>query len=258
MAAISLHELYMELVYKVYEDDLQSQKYYLSLLEHTRNIPINYLLSRNCLFIPNNNYIRYYLEDRCFAHNAELYRNEQCLWTLFFIFPVQDLSGEVVGLVGWDAKNKYLEEIEEGVSLPTYKVSSKNIFNREQYFLSDVDLLRKKFDFRSIVITDGVFDSVALNCRNIPAISLLGSTVSSEILYFLRWYNRIFVSADNDDAGLKLYKKIKRALPNVYRIKQNKVKDIEEYLREDGLDGDATKFLQNVIYDVNYKSDIEL
>ena len=110
-----------------------------------------------------------------------------------------------------------------------YKTSSKNIFKRDKYFLTDEEVLKKTFSSRTVFITDGVFDSMALNYRGIPAIALLGSTFSPEILYFLRWYKSVYVCADNDRAGITLFTKLKNALPYVYRVQQNKTKDIEEY-----------------------------
>lgn len=240
MAPRTFNEVYNLLTSRVYEDDYNSQAYYLSVVESQRNIPVNYLMERGCLFIPNNDYIHHYIGSDANQFGLEFYNGDRCLWALYVLLPVTDLVGDVVGLVGWDALHKFQEsEGETGLSM--YKVSSKNVFRRERFFLSDATLLKSTFDTRTVFITDGVFDSVALNYRGIPALALLGSTFSPEILYFLRWYKRIYVCADNDSAGMKLYKMLNKSLPGVCRVYQSEAKDIEEALRGDGKDGPLTQ-----------------
>lgn len=247
MAAKSLNELYQTLLEGVYGDDESSQRYYLSMVEDHRKIPVDYLIKRGAIFVPNNDYIRHYLGSDADTYGAGLYDGEYCNWALFVMFPIRDLVGDIVGIAGWDAQNKNKELTEGAVGLPMYKVSSKNVFRRDRHFLSDIELLRSQFDKRVIFVVDGVFDSVALNYRGIPAISLLGSTVSPEILYFLRWYRHVYTVQDNDAAGNELYWRLKRSLPSVHRVFQNKTKDIEELLRSDGVDGPITQQLLKLL-----------
>ncbi len=243
----TLSELYNKLVSSVYEDDMRSQEYYLSMVEDQRKIPVNYLLERGALFIPNKDYIRYYLGSAADTYNLGFYDGDYCNWTLFVIFPITDLVGDVVGIVGWDANNKNRELTEGEVGLPMYNVSNKHIFQKDRYFLSDVELLHREFDKRILFVVDGVFDSIALNYRGIPAISLLGSMVSREVLYFLRWYKCIYTLQDNDTAGTNLYKRLAKALPKVHRVFQSGAKDIEELLRGDGEDGPITKQIKSLL-----------
>ncbi len=247
MPGDTLNQLYNELVEQVYTDDEYSQRYYLSMIEDQRKIAVDYLMMRKCMFIPNNDYITHYLGVRAQTYSCGLYDGDNCMWALFMVAPILDLVGDVVGIVGWDAENKR-KELEEGEKgLPMYKVSSKFVFPRERYFLSDIELLRQEFSKRVIFIVDGVFDSISLNYHGIPAVSLLGSSVSPEVLYFLRWYKYIYVVQDNDSAGMSLYARLAKALPRVYRVVQNKTKDIEELLRTDGLNGPVTKQLLDTL-----------
>ena len=201
-------------------------------------------MSRGCLFVPNNDYLRRYGGNLNFEG---VYIDTWCIWTLFYLIPILDFAHDVVGIVGWDAQNKFLVATGEAVGLPMYKISSKNIFDKEKYFLTDVALLRRCFSQSVVFVTDGVFDSMALNYRGLPSISLLGSIVSKELIYFLSWYKYIYIMADNDTAGLELYRKLKRIFPSAYRVIQSKTKDIEELLRTESYDGEYTKQLRNLL-----------
>lgn len=242
-----LHELYTELWEKVVEEDLETQRYYLGMVEEHRKISVDYLLQLGAMFIPNNEYIHHHLGDKVHSSNCGLYYQESCPWTLFVLIPIRDLSGEVVGLVGWDAYNKYKEMSEGAQGLVSYKVSAKSVFSREKFFLADIDVLKNEFDKGAIFVTDGVFDTVALNYRGLPSIALLGSSFSPEVLYFLSWYSHIYVCADNDRAGLALYSKLSKALRGVHRVVQARTKDMEELLRYDGTDGPITSQLRALI-----------
>lgn len=243
----TLNELYQELLNKVFEDDLHSQQYYLKVVEDQRKISVDYLLSLGALFIPNNDYIYHYLGTKADSFRAGLYIRGVTPWMLCVVFPIRTLSGEIKGLTAWDAYNKYLEQSEDAVGLSTYRVSPVSIFPKDKFFLTDIKCLREHFNERVIFITDGVFDAISLNYRGIPAIALLGSTFSREVLYYLRWYRAIYVCTDNDKAGVVLYQRLKKAVPNVYRVVQGRTKDIEELLRYDGVDGVVTEQLRSLV-----------
>lgn len=232
-----IDKVYNNLYSSVIEKDKEEQLKFLSVISESRNISSEYLLNRKCIFIPNKEYVTYHVGSIAENITAGFYNNDEPIWQLFFIFPIMDLQKNIVGIVGWDAYNKYLVESGQELSLPMYRVSSKTLFNREKYFLTDIDLLEKYYKItpngkRAIVVVDGVFDSVALNAIGVPAISLLGSSVSQEVFYFLRHFNYIYVAHDNDDAGLKLYKTIKNIVPNTFAITHHS-KDIEERIRND-------------------------
>ena len=243
---MTFHEFYTQFVNAVYDDDLDSQRYYLSMVEEQRHIPVDYLLHLGAVFIPNNDYIVYYMGAAAKSRDFDLYYEDSCSWIHFVLIPIRNLVGEIVGLTGWDAGNKFKEISTGERGLSMYKVSGKKLFKREKFFLSDVDLLRSAYSKRVIFITDGVFDCVSLSYRGIPTIALLGSTVSQEVLYFLRWYKYIYVVSDNDSAGVSLFRRLKQAVPNTYRIMQSETKDIEEFLRCDS-NGQITKRLKGLL-----------
>lgn len=233
----SFHDVYTNLLNKLYQDDIQSQRYYLQFVADNRQIPIDYLLKRKAVFVPNDNYLHYYGGDEILNPNYDLYFDRSCKWTHFLLIPIQDLSKNIVGVVGWDINHKArAEDGEKGLEM--YRTSSKIVMNKIHHFLTDVDVIESTFNKGVLFVVDGVFDAVSLNSIGIPAIALLGSNTSTTLYYFLRWYSYIYVIPDNDSAGSNLLKRLKQAVPNVHGVFQSKTKDIDELLK---LKPDTTK-----------------
>lgn len=227
---------YKALMNSVYENDLEEQLSFMSVIAKARNISEEYLLRRGGMFIPNAEYVRYHLGPAADNDMAGFYRQLQPIWQLYYIFPITNLVGDIVGIVGWDAYGKYTVEKGEALSLPLYKVSGADIFNRNAYFMSDYELIKKKFMTdgpRVVFVVDGVFDGISLSEKDVPTICLMGSAISREVIFFLKFYDIVYVVHDNDDAGVRLLKTLKRVLNNVYAVTQTVAKDIEEGLRKD-------------------------
>lgn len=241
---------YKALVESVLERDFSEQREFMSVIQEQRNIDVDYLLDRGCIFIPNAEYVRYHIGSLANNPLAGFYHNENPLWQLHFILPIMDLTGAVVGIVGWDAYNKYKVSEGEALSLPTYKVSTSLIFDRSKYFFTDTRLMESCYrgheeGQRAIFIVDGVFDSVSLCEKGIPAISLLGSNLSQTVAFMLKFYDFIYVIHDNDSAGINLFQQIKRKCTNVFAVKQTHTKDIEERIRDDAKVVETLKSLLN-------------
>lgn len=215
---------------KIYQEDLSSQQYYLQFVADNRQIPIEYLLKRKVVFVPNNDYLHYYGGDEILNPNYDIYYDRHCKWTHFLLIPIQDLSQNIVGVVGWDINHKArAEDGEKGLEM--YRTSNKIVMNKAHHFLTDVTLIENTFHKSVLFVVDGVFDSISLNSIGIPAIALLGSNTSTTLYYFLRWYSYVYVIPDNDVAGYSLLKTLKQAVPNVYGVYQPKTKDIDELLK---------------------------
>ena len=226
----SFNEVYSNLLQKIYDDDLESQEYYLQFISDYRKIPLEYLKRIRAIFVPNNQYLYYYGGNDILKNNYDIYFEGSCKWTHFLLIPIKDLSGNIVGIVGWDINHKArAEDGEKGLEM--YKTSNKSVMNKNHYFLTDIDVLEENFQSEVIFVVDGVFDAISLNSIGIPAISLLGSNTSKTLYYFLRWYSYIYVAQDNDLSGTNLLKKLKLAVPNVFGVYQNKAKDIDELLK---------------------------
>lgn len=227
----SFHEVYNNLLHRIYLDDLDSQEYYLQFIATCRGVPLSYLKKLNAIFVPNNEYLSYYGGSSILKQDYDIYTNGICKWIHFLLIPIRDLSKNIVGIVGWDVNHKVrAENGEKGLEM--YRTSSKLVMNKNHYFLTDPDILEHCFNTRVIFVVDGVFDAISLNNVGIPTIALLGSNTSSTLYYFLRWYNYVYVILDNDSAGIALLKKLKLSVPNVFGVYQNKTKDIDDLLRQ--------------------------
>lgn len=228
----SIDEFYQELFERVVTEDLGAQQYYLSMVEEQRHIPASWLLEQGIIFIPNNDYISYHMGQEALNPKYGMYLNGIALWNLFVLIPIRDLVGRVVGFVGWDAENKRRQlEGEEGLNM--YKVSNKYVFQKDNHFLCIPSQLKDSFKkTRAVFVVDGVFDCLALAYHGLPVVGLLGSSISPVIGHYLRWYDRIFVVKDNDEAGSKMYQRLKSKAPKALTVSQSKTKDIEELLRD--------------------------
>lgn len=226
----SFNIVYGKLIEKLYKDDIDSQIYYLKTVAAVRKIPLEYLLKLKVIFVPNNEYLHYYGGNDILNPNYDIYIDNHCKWTHFILIPIRDLSRNIVGLVGWDLNHKAREEDGEK-GLEMYKTSNKLVMNKSHYFLTDIDVIESNYEKEVIFVVDGVFDAISLNNLGIPTIALLGSNTSKTLYYFLRWYSYVYVIHDNDKAGLTLLEKLKKAVPNVYGVHQNKTKDIDDLLK---------------------------
>lgn len=218
------------LIERIYSEDRKSQDYYLQPIAEMRKIPLEYLHKIGAFFVPNNEYIQYYGGTETLRREYDFYLNGYCSWTHFLMIPIKNLSGRIHGFVGWDVNN-YVKRLNGAIDLPTYKTSNKFVFNKNHFFLTDTEVLRANFKHSTIFVVDGVFDAISLNCRGIPAVGLLGSSVSPLHYYFLHWFSHIYVVTDNDDAGLKLYRKIHYGIPRTIRMMQAKTKDIDDFFK---------------------------
>lgn len=243
----TLNDFYSQLLQRVFATDFEEQLTYLSVVADTRHIPVEWLVEQGIFFIPNNDYVTYHMGVGAKDPDYGFYLNGDCIWNQFVVIPVRDLANKVVGLTGWDAKNKYLVEYKGEVGLPMYKVSGKYLFNREDRFLTIPTLLRDKFSCGTIFLVDGVFDCLSLCQKGVPTIAMLGSTLSGTVAYFLRWYRKVYVVKDNDDAGNKLLQRVRAMVPSVRAVIQSKTKDIEEYLRDDTLSNHAISVFEKVM-----------
>lgn len=109
--------------------------------------------------------------------------------------PVTSPDGMMLGFVGRSIEGK---EFKNTVGLP----KSKTFFN-----LSRVKSSRK------VYVVESSFDAIRLDQVGMPAVASLGANISNRQIELLsKYFNEIFVIADNDEAGGGMAKRLQERL----------------------------------------------
>jgi DNA primase len=109
--------------------------------------------------------------------------------------PVTSPDGMMLGFVGRSIEGK---EFKNTVGLP----KSKTFFN-----LSRVKTSRK------VYVVESSFDAIRLDQVGMPAVASLGANISNRQIELLsKYFNEIFVIADNDEAGGGMAKRLQERL----------------------------------------------
>lgn len=219
---------------RIYTEDIESQKKYIDIImKNVRNMEPDIVYSSDGFFVPNDDYMKFYFGPEILTPSYDCYQPDgRCNWLTYLVFPMYNLIDEVVGLVGFNAINKLkTNEGEEFWGLNYYRHSSSSLVEKSKYiFMPKGTFLKARRD-GYIIITDGVFDMLHANAVGLNAGALLGSYVTEEILAQLTFIDKVYLAWDNDEAGEKLYRYMKRRLPNLRSIRHNKGKDLDDLLK---------------------------
>ena len=137
--------------------------------------------------------------------------------------PVHSPDGMCVGFVGRSVEGK---EFKNSPKLP----KSKTLFNLNRVKTS-----------RNVYVVESSFDAIRLDQCGMPAVATLGASVNgTQIELLQRYFNEVFVIADNDEAGGNMKDKLVEKLGNRVTVIQlnNKYKDIGD------MDDDSIRNLQ--------------
>lgn len=137
-----------------------------------------------------------------------------------FIFPVRDMLGNVIALIGWFPDNK------KYITTPSKMFSKKCLFfGLEQLKSSGLN--------KNYFLVEGIFDAISIRSLGYNCVALMGITASSytEVLYSL--FNRLIAIPDNDSEGRGVIKNDKWRLPtnSSYLSINGGVKDIDELIK---------------------------
>lgn len=137
-----------------------------------------------------------------------------------FIFPVKDMLGNVIALIGWFPDDK------KYITTPSKLFSKKGLyFGLEQ--LGETGIGKDYF------IVEGIFDSISVRAQGFNCVALMGISVSNytEVLYSL--FKRVVGIPDNDIEGRKVVKEDKWRLPynSKYLRWNGNLKDIDDMLK---------------------------
>src|SRR5690606_34716446 len=134
---MSFHQLAREGINNIYNNDLENQKKFLSIICKTvRGMDnIDPLLKAEAFFVPNPDYIKIYFGPQSLEYDYDLYSWEGvCYWDNYVIFPIKNVVGTIVGFAGFDPINKSKIESNMDVSQQSYyRYSNSSVFNRGKY-----------------------------------------------------------------------------------------------------------------------------
>lgn len=222
----------------IYEKDLESQKHYITTTcRDLRGRMLDILFDMKAFYVPNNEYMIEHFGHGIMNPKYDCYMFDgQCKWAHHLVIPVTDVTGKVVGFTGYNPyvklayeKQNRTKEEEEIAKMPRYKESSMQLMNKSKYFLCPLGI-KKAIDDGYIILIDGVFDALSLAQEGYNSFAILGSSVSEYVKFCLSFVDLIYVAYDNDYAGDKLYNTMKLAFPNTLAIRQDKCKDIDEFI----------------------------
>lgn len=160
------------------------------------------------------------------------------------ILPFKDIYGDITSLVGRCilSEEKRKEEL-----LNKYKYS---IQCRKDFYIWGLDKAKNSIIQNNYVIgVEGQFDCIALHKYGIHNVVAFGCANLSkyQMYHLLKYTNNIVLMFDNDEAGQKAKKRIKKKYGGVVNIKlispPNGFKDIDEFFFKTK----DTKYVQSVI-----------
>lgn len=216
---------YKDLYKSVMASDANSQQHFINTISEERGVEYGDLSPFIPLFVPNDEYLRSY-DPTIIEPDAGLYSEEgHCLWTGCLLFPILDLVGDVRGFAAFDPF--VYADVHNGGGGNYYIYSSGSIMSKKCYMLGAVGVYKKAYEDDYLCITDGIFDTVSLTNAGFNAMALMGSSLTPEILFQLRFIKNVILVQDNDDAGLLLGQKLQKLHKGGQIFKQRYAKDYD-------------------------------
>jgi len=159
------------------------------------------------------------------AESLGLVRGNWCTQWGRCVFPVKDVTGAVMGFVGWDPLDtpKYLDSRNYG-----YKAKATTLYGMEKL----PEYYRSK---QPVFVVEGLMCCLYLRSKGYQALASLGSWLTPYVIQILRRFGtRLVMIPDNDETGDKYVKQIKRELPFATIAQVLYGKDIDGCRREEG------------------------
>lgn len=162
-----------------------------------------------------------------------------------YIFPVRDMIGNVVALIGW------LNDDKRYITTPSLLFSKSGMFyGMEQLSRTGIN--------KNYVIVEGIFDSLSVRSLGIPCVAMMGINTSKhkQILYGL--FKKMIAIPDNDEEGRKV------VLQDRWRLNENSkylrwkntsgiegLKDVDDLCKI--MDNDGLRDVINSLWDIHRK-----
>lgn len=151
-----------------------------------------------------------------------------------FIFPVKDMLGNIIALIGW------LPDEKKYVTTPSKLFSKKSLlFGLEQLKYSGIG--------KTYFLVEGIFDCISVRSLGLNCVALMGITSSSctEVLYTL--FKRLIAIPDNDTEGRKVLQSDKWHLPSnaSYFRWSGRLKDIDDLCKNYEMKDTLSELISN-------------
>ena len=204
---------------------------------------VDYLLSLKCFFVPNNDYMVYYFGKEVLDSSVDCYNSSgNCKWLGHLVIPIRGALNCLEGFTGYNPLNRtisYDNKIkgEDNPVPPKYIISSSRVFDKDTHLLIPNGYKKMLTEDYAIVV-DGVFDGISVGMQDYNSVVVLGSFLNDKTTFALSMLSKVFVPYDNDEAGLKLFRAIKRVIPRAVAVQQHNTKDLDNYFKINGF----TKF----------------
>lgn len=217
------------LLYKqVNEQDRETQHGYLKIIsEKVRNIPLEYLVQEEALFIPNDDYVKIFLGNSALLNENGFYYDTTSIWSGYVIFPIRDLGNQAKGIGGFNPQIYLQAKETQDYSMHYYSYTSKSLFSKGDYLFWGKDGYDKAYHDGYVILVDGMFDAIQLRGLGFNAAALMGSSLTESILAQLRFIKRKIIISDNDEAGYKLEMGLKKNLKDCVSLRQGYDKDVD-------------------------------
>lgn len=252
---MSFSEVIEDGIKKIYSEDRATLEHYVdTVCTQVRNMDSAILYKAEAFFVPNDQYMLEMFGPSITNPEYEVYRPDgSCIWLHNLILPVTDVIGKPVGLAGFNPV-RYLEAHEtQDWGIYYYMYSNKSVFDKSKFLYSVPGTLGSALEDGYIVITDGIFDTLSLAAAGINAAALLGSYLSETVAAILRFFDKVILAMDNDEAGLQLYDRLNKVLDNVILLNQGWYKDADDVLKS-GRREQYIAAIQNIISNCSLKS----
>lgn len=150
-----------------------------------------------------------------------LYTNEgNFLLKERFIFPVKDMLGNIIALIGWFPDEKKY-------------ITTPSKFFKKQNVLFGMEQLKSTGIGKTYFLVEGIFDSIAVRSLGFNCVALMGISANkyTEVLYTL--YKKIIAIPDNDKEGRKVIFNDAWRLPSngSYVRLKGEIKDIDDLIK---------------------------
>ena len=138
-----------------------------------------------------------------------------------YTFPVRDMLGNIVALIGWYPDEK------KYITTPSY------LFSKECMFFG-MEQLNSTGIGKRYYLVEGIFDCISVRSLGLHCVAQMGITASryKQVMYGL--FSKMIAIPDNDKQGREVVKYNKWGIPSnskYLQILSNQIKDVDDLIK---------------------------